>query len=74
MGHPKLLLPVRRKIGFGAWGRTYLQIQSRRDLKMSQDIVLGWLPRIANNSSTVEIPRIASWDIFSRPCGTDRGG
>jgi hypothetical protein len=51
MGHPKLLLPVRRMIGFSDWGRTYQPNSVLKGrLKIAQDIVLGWLPRIPNNS------------------------
>src|ERR1700733_8381900 len=31
----------------------------------------GWLPRVANGPfQSWRYPRIASWGIFSRPCGT----
>ncbi len=40
-------------------------------LKVTQDMVLGWLTRIANSPfQRQRHPRIASWVIFSRPCGT----
>jgi hypothetical protein len=38
------------------------------------NIVLGWLPRIANGLfQRSRYPRIASWVILSRPCGTQFG-
>ena len=41
---------------------------------MPQDIVLGWLLRIANSSfRRYKYPMIASWVILSRPCGTAVG-
>jgi hypothetical protein len=39
-------------------------------LKVTQDMVLGRLPRIANSPvRRQKYPRIASWVIFSRPYG-----
>src|ERR1700733_9543633 len=35
------------------------------------DLSWGWLPRVANGPfQSWRYPRIASWGIFSRPCGT----
>src|SRR6202044_2921049 len=35
------------------------------------DLSWGWLPRVANGPfQSWKYPRIASWGIFSRPCGT----
>src|ERR1700729_3269751 len=41
-------------------------------LRIAQDVVPGWLPRIANGPfQSWRYPRIASWGIFSRPYGTE---
>ena len=35
------------------------------------DLSWGWLPRVANGPfQSWRYPKIASWGIFSRPCGT----
>jgi hypothetical protein len=50
-----------------------LQLESVGRLKVTQDMVVGWLPRIANSPfQRWKYPRIASWVILSRPYGTVR--